>query len=281
MPMLGHLAENGFVAGWEFREESESPNSRNLQFIKSCVANMPKGRKIKYFRADSATYQSEVFNWCEENDVNFAVGGHMDASTRRMIQAIPAGSWMPYKYQDSKEKITEVIHSMNNTEKAFRLIVIQRPFQTEFEGMKKDEEEEMYSKRYRVIATNFPEHISPEEVVKWYNQRGNTSENKIKELKNDFAMERMTSGDFGANAMYFSISIGVLAYNLYVMFRTLVLGEDLRQARVLTVRWRLFNMAGRIVYHARHYLKVSSTLVKRYGELRTRAHELHLEVKME
>ena len=93
-------------------------------------------------------------------------------------------------------------------------------------------------------------------------------------------MERMTSGDFGANAMYFSI--GVLAYNLYVMFRTLVLGEDLRQARVLTVRWRLFNMAGRIVYHARQiYLKVSSNLVERYGELRTRTHELHLEVQME
>ena len=52
---------------------------------------------------------------------------------------------------------------MNNTDKAFRLIVIQRPFQTEFEGMKKDEDEdeEMYSKRYRVIATNFPKHISP------------------------------------------------------------------------------------------------------------------------
>ena len=92
-------------------------------------------------------------------------------------------------------------------------------------------------------------------------------------------MERMTSKDFGANAMYFSI--GVLAYNLYVMFRTLVLGEDLRQARVLTVRWRLFNMAGRIVYHARHHLKVSSNLVERYGELRTRTHELYLEVQME
>ena len=93
-------------------------------------------------------------------------------------------------------------------------------------------------------------------------------------------MERMPSGTFGANAMFFSI--GVLAYNLYVMFRTLVWGENLWTARVLTARWRLFNMAGRIVYHARQiYLKVSSSLVKTFGKLRTKIYELYLEVQME
>jgi hypothetical protein len=280
MPMLGHLAENGFVVGWEFREGNESPNSRNLDFIKSTVANMPKGKRIKYLRADSATYQAEVFNWCEEHHVNFAIGGRMDASTRNMIRSISPESWKPYKHQTSSERITEVIHSMNNTEKAFRLIVIQRPYQTEFEGMETDSEEERDSKRYRVIATNFPAHVPAEEIVNWYNQRGDASENRIKELKNDFGMERMPSGTFGANAMFFSI--GVLAYNLYVMFRTLVWGENLWTARVLTARWRLFNMAGRIVYHARQiYLKVSSSLVKTFGKLRTKIYELYLEVQME
>jgi hypothetical protein len=281
MPMLGHLAENGMVVGWEFREGNESPNSRNLEFIKKCVANMPKGKKVKYLRADSATYQSEVYNWCEENDVLFAIGGRLDASTRRMIESIPVESWKPYKGKNSYEKITEVVHSMNHTDSAFRLIVIQRPFQAEFEGMETDEsEEEKWSKRYRVIATNFPEKYSPEKIVQWYNQRGDTSENRIKELKNDFGMERMPSKNFGANAMYFSM--GVLTYNLYVMFRTLVLREELRSARVLTARWRLFNMAGRIVYHARQvYLKVSRVLMEIFGELRSKIHEIYLEVKME
>jgi len=51
---------------------------------------------------------------------------------------------------------------MNNTDKAFRLIVIQRPYQTEFEGMETDGETERYSRRYRVIATNFPAHVPAE-----------------------------------------------------------------------------------------------------------------------
>ena len=36
--------------------------------------------------------------------------------------------------------------------------------------------------KYTVIATNRME--SAEDVVKWYNQRGDRSENRIKELKN-------------------------------------------------------------------------------------------------
>jgi len=61
-----------------------------------------------------------------------------------------------------------------------------------------------------VIATNRIE--SSEQVIKWYNQRGDCSENRIKELKIGFGMERMPCGQFEANAVFFRI--GILAYNL-------------------------------------------------------------------
>ena len=281
-PMLGHLGENGFVVGWEFREGNESPNSRNLEFIRKCVANMPSGKKIGYFRADSATYQSEVFNWCEDNDVKFAVGGRKDESVVSLINSIPKAEWNPYNAGGPGEYITEVVHSMNGTKKSFRLIVIKRPYQQSLPGIDDDSETEEDEKlqRYRVIATNLPEDMSPEDVVTWYNQRGDRSENRIKEAKNDFGMERLPSGDFGANAVYFGT--GVMAYNLYVMFRRLVLGESYQNARVTTTRWRLFNMAGRVVYHARQIiLTVSRKLASWFGELRTRIYELHLEAQIE
>ncbi len=60
MPMVGHLAENGLVLGDEFREGNASPGSRNLDFLKYCVRQMPKGKKIKGFRSDSAAYQAEI-----------------------------------------------------------------------------------------------------------------------------------------------------------------------------------------------------------------------------
>ena len=46
---------------------------------------MPKGKKIARFRADSASYQAEIFNWCEKNNIKFAVGGRMDSSVKEII----------------------------------------------------------------------------------------------------------------------------------------------------------------------------------------------------
>jgi hypothetical protein len=63
---------------------------------------------------------------------------------------------------------------------------------------------------YHAIATNRDE-LSPEEVVWFHNRRGQV-ENLIKELKIGFGMEQMSSGDFAANSLWFSI--GVLVGNL-------------------------------------------------------------------
>ena len=75
MPMVGHLAENGLIVGDEFREGNDSPGARNLDFLKYCERQMPKGKKIKAFRADSAAYQASVINHCQGNGIKFAIGG--------------------------------------------------------------------------------------------------------------------------------------------------------------------------------------------------------------
>jgi hypothetical protein len=41
--------------------------------------------------------------------------------------------------------------------------------------------------------------------VHFYNQRAEDSENRIKELKNDFSAKQMPCADFNANALYFDI----------------------------------------------------------------------------
>jgi hypothetical protein len=48
-----------------------------------------------------------------------------------------------------------------------------------------------------------------------HSQRGDASENRIKDLKVGFGMEYMPCGSIRANAVFFAI--GVLTYNLYLM----------------------------------------------------------------
>ena len=160
MPIVGHIAENGLVLGDEFREGNVAPAARNLAFIKHCIRQMPKGKRIKFLRSDSAAYQADIINYCEQNGIQFAIGADLDEAVLDAIRAIPDTDWKPYK----NGYIAETIHSMNKTREAFRLIVIRRPFQGNIFA------EEDASVKYTVIATNRVE--SAEDVVAWYNQRG-------------------------------------------------------------------------------------------------------------
>ena len=82
---------------------------------------------------------------------------------------------------------------------------------------------------YRAIATNKDE-LSDPEVVHFYNQRGEASENRIKELRSDFAAARLPCGDFHANAAWLMLSS--MAYNLFALMR-MVLPHSLSTAVLL------------------------------------------------
>ena len=110
---------------------------------------------------------------------------------------------------------------------------------------------------YRAIATN-RDAMSDSALIHWYNQRGKHSENRIKELKHDFAGQALPCSDFKANELYFALCC--LAYNLFALMRHL-LPVEWESARVTTVRWRLYALAGKIVHHGRTWVIAPSELV--------------------
>ena len=254
MPIVGHIAENGLVLGDEFREGNVAPASGNLAFLKHCIRQMLKEKRIAFLRSQGAAYQADIINYCEQEEIQFAIGAHCDEAVLEAIGAIPDKDWAPYK----NGSIAETIHSMNKTKEAFCLIVIHRTFQGNLFP-----EEEM-SVRYTVIATNRME--SAEDVVTWYNRRGECNENRIKELKIGFGMERMPCGQCEANAIFFRI--GTLAYNLFRLFILKTLATLWHQHRVQTVRWRLYQIAGKIVFHGGQVLlKVRRGFCKLFDDI--------------
>ncbi len=166
--MIGHLAEAGVVIRDEFREGNIAPASGNLEFIKDCCACLPKGHTIANVRLDSAGYQADIFNYCEATGKTFAIGGRLDAPTLAAIEAIPDSAWTQY----ADCALDETLHSMGNTGRAFRLIVVRYKRQAELFDDRP---------RYHVIASNRIEQAAA--TLVWYRQRGEVSENGIKELK--------------------------------------------------------------------------------------------------
>tara|TARA_B100000586_G_C20087537_1_gene418407 strand:+ start:121 stop:1419 length:1299 start_codon:yes stop_codon:yes gene_type:complete len=246
MPILGHLAENGLVLHSEFREGNIPPADNNYQFVKDCVEKMPFGKRIGSFRADSATYQSDIVNYCESREISYAIGGRLDTAVKDIIKHIPEQDWHSYNngHYNTDDQIAETIHSMETTN-SFRLIIKRSLLHNDLLG--KD-----YI--YHVIISN-RKNETAEETLNWYHQRGETSENRIKELKIGFNMEKMPCGQFAANALYFYI--GVLSYNLSIMFKTEILPEEFKKKKISSIRWRLYQIPGKIVTTARYlYLKI-------------------------
>ena len=125
--------------------------------------------------------------------------------------------------------------------------------------------------KYHVIASNRVE--SAADTLIWYRQRGEVSENGIKELKIGFGMERMPCGQFEANAAFFRI--GVIAHNLFMLFKHSALGTEWRRHQVTTVRWRLLHLPGKVVRHAGAWvLKVATDVVELFRDIRAKSFTL-------
>jgi hypothetical protein len=252
-PILGHLEENRLILSYEFREGNESPSSRIVEFYKRCKSEMAEGKTIKNLRADSASYQSGLIDEAEGDGARYAIGGRMDDAVKEVIKAIRKDKYREY----GNAFISETVHIMNKSKNPFRLVVLKRPAQ----GSLFEKEES----KYFVVASNREE--SAEETLEFYHQRGEHSENRIKEFKIDFGMERMPCGQFEANAMYFGI--GVLAYNLYEMFINLALPLQFHRKRAITIRFNIYNVAARVVTTSRQiYLKVSKAFYELFENIR-------------
>jgi hypothetical protein len=239
MPLVGYV--NGICVGDEFREGNVSPGAGILAFAQKCEAALPEGKRI-YFRSDSAAYQAEVINHYSQPGRTFTITADLDVAVKREIENLPERAWQAYRTAEgiaTDREIAETVHTMNQTQQAFRLIVLRwlNPQPSLFES-------ERYC--YHAVATNREEGAG--EVIWKHNQRG-TSENWHKELKVGLGMEQMPCGQLDANALYFAI--GVLAYNLAQLLKRRVLPASYRTATVATLRWKVYRLAGKLVRHAR------------------------------
>ena len=242
MPMLGFLFEAKVCLLDEFREGNVSPGAGHREFYRQCKERVPEGKRIGFYRADSASYQAELINDLEGDQVFWAITADQDAAVKRLIEAIGPKEWHEPAAGCGYE-IAETVHAMNRTRGAFRLI-IKRELRRQGDLFEKQQERYFH----HVVASNWPEEEkSAHEVLVWHNQRGQ-AENFNKELKSGFGMERMPCGESRANAVFFRI--GVIAYNLFIGFKRLSCPEAWVHHTIATIRWKMVQIAGRIIHHA-------------------------------
>ena len=251
MPMVGHIAETGQVVAVDFRKGNVPPAQDNLAFIKQCQQSLPEGCALNALRIDAAGYQTKIIEYCDEQGIEYAIRAKTSAAMRAQIEAASDSDWQPLL--DKKDQAISgqdtyrTSFCIGDYEKAFTLVIQRKAIkgQVNLDLDSEDDSEgvSMGGYIYRAIATN-RDGLSDSQIVHWYNQRAEDSENRIKELKLDFGGDTLPCSDFNANALYFLIS--ALSYNLFALMRQL-LPEELAHHRAMTVRWRLYAMAAKVV----------------------------------
>lgn len=241
MPMLGFLYEAGLCIYDDFRDGNVAPAYGQKGFYIRCKDRMPEGKRIGYYRADSASYQADLINELEADKVKFGITASLDRAVKSLIKSIREEEWIEpekgYGY-----KVSDTVHTMSRTKDAFRLVIKRTSRQ---QGLF-DNEGDGYM--YHAIATNWSEEEKDaNEILKWHNQRGE-AENFNKEVKIGFGMERMPCGQTSANAVFFRI--GIIAYNLFIGFKRLSCPESWQRHTISTFRWKMVQIAGRIIRHA-------------------------------
>jgi hypothetical protein len=261
MPMVGHIAETGQIVVCDFRQGNTSPAKGNLEFIRQCQNSLPAGCYVQNLRIDAAGYQTEIIKHCDNNNIGYAIRAKMSAYLKALITSVPDSDWQPLINRDGEEMPSHstyrTVHCIGDYEQAFTIVVQRKRMkgQADLDMPQSDQEVCAEGYVYRAIATN-RESMSDSEIIHWYNQRAEDSENRIKELKLDFGGDTLPCSDFDANALYFSIC--ALAYNLFALMRQLLPGE-LACCRATTLRWRLYAVAAKVVQTGRQvFVKVQS-----------------------
>lgn len=251
MPMVGHVAEVGQIVACDFRHGNASPAKENLEFIHQCECALPSGCFVQSLRIDAAGYQKNIIEYCDRKHIRYAIRAKMCASLKAQIEALPESDWQPLLDKQGKpvtgQHTVHIPHWISDYEKAFTLVIqrqrLQGQAELDLEAPHGSEEICIHGYRYRAIATNQDE-WNDSHIIHWYNQRAEDSENRIKELKLDFGGDTLPCSDFHANALYFLIA--ALSFNLFALMRQL-LPEEIAHHRALTIRWRLYAMAGKVV----------------------------------
>ena len=247
-PLMLFDGNTGDALKGELRAGNVYTSRQVVRFIGPVLKNYGKAFQeiLFYLRADSGFAKPGLYRMCEEHNTSYAIRLKANAKLYELAEPFEEKLYEKDSIQleDSGVIYGEFSYQAKSWEHSRRVVVkIEKP-KCEF------------ALRYTFIVTNIQDK-EPEDLIDFYFGRS-TMENFIKEAKNGFAVDRMSSTDFWSNAS--KLQQMLLAYNLNNWLRRLAFPESYKSDRIFTIRMRLIKIAARVVKTGRYlYFKLASS----------------------
>jgi Transposase DDE domain group 1 len=267
-PLNIYWAEQGLVVLSEFRDGNVSANFDLLRVFQQALELVPLGVEKVFLRSDAAGYQGDLLKYCAEAKskrfgvIEFAVGVDVTSEFKRSVREVAEADWrpLPREVGGRVQEYAEVCfvprlvgHKKHG--RAYRYLAIREPLEQQMlPGMDEQlsfpfQTMDWGAVKYKVTGVVTNRDIPGDEVIRWYRERCGKSEEAHSIMKEDLAGGKLPSGLFGANAAWWQIMI--LAFNLNVAMKRLVLGGSWVNRRMKAIRFWLINVPGRVLTHAR------------------------------
>lgn len=267
-PLNIYWSEQGIVVLSEFRDGNVSANFDLLRPFEQALELLPAGVEKVYLRSDAAGYQGDLLKYCAEGKnkrfgvIEFAVGVDVTAEFKKAVREVAEADWRPLPKESGGrvQEYAEVcfVPRLVGAKKhgpVYRYLAIREPLeQPMLPGMDGQlsfpfQTMDWGGMKYKVTGVVTNRDLPGDEVIGWYRERCGKSEEAHSIMKEDLAGGKLPSGLFGANAAWWQIMI--LAFNLNVAMKRLVLGGDWVNRRMKAIRFWLINLPGRVLEHGR------------------------------
>jgi hypothetical protein len=231
-PLLCIEANSSYLWDTELRPGNAGTWDGSVELLDTCFANVPPDIRELRVRADAGFGFNPVFVALESRPTQYAVVARLTQAFRRLLPGLH------YEAVNRIWEMAEFEHRPHGWPQARRFVVARRFIPEE------EAQTTLFSMGryvYRAWVTNLS--LTPAGVWHFYDGRAGM-EPRIGELREDFALRKIPTASFAANALY--LEIIRLAYNLVTAFQRNCLQESWQNLTLEKLRYKLFLLPGEL-----------------------------------
>ena len=231
-PLLCLEANSSFLWDVELRRGDAGTWAGSEELLACCFHSTPSDIRELRVRADAGFGYGPVLEMLETRPAQYAVVARMIPSLKRELPGLP------YEPMNPSWEMAEFEHRPHDWSQARRCIVARRKIE------EADPQPTLFTLErhaYRAWHTNLP--LTPAGVWHFYDGRAEL-ERCIREFREDFALRKIPTRAFAANALY--LEVIRLAYNLVTAFQRTCLPEEWQSLTLSKLRHRLFWLPGEL-----------------------------------
>jgi hypothetical protein len=257
-PLIAFVSEVKLVVNGWLRPGNTSSSNNMMSFLEETFAILGK-TTVGLLRADSGFSAGSCLEYFESKGVQYIVAAKFHTLLKKML--LRDKQWLPVKNGLS---VTEFYYQASTWKLGRRCIAVRKdvdiyPDASGHQLSLFSTEGPVKVYRYSLLFTNLE--LPAYQVWNLYRQRSD-AENRIKELKYDFAITGFCSEKFYATEAAFRFAL--LSYNIMAIFRLVAL-QDKKARRMATLYFKCIALGSWIVSKQRKKVLMLSVPEKKRG----------------